>query len=1091
MLRTSEKVIFSCLLLLFCVVVALTVIVVRQANTISSSDWLSSYEDKWVEVYNYNAPSVVVVQCFLPGRPLQIGTGFFLTDDGYICTCAHVVLDSQSLESNSEFIDHSLSSIVVTVNTTDDNGKMSNPNYKATLVGFDGHGDVAVLKINTTVPTPAVTIATDITENLVAYDVMVIGCIFGVDYESCAMGNVRDQKWSDPTGHHQLSCLLTSVSTAPGNSGSPIFDNIGRCLAMHQNSFHPRNDILAFSEVKPVDPTVRLNTLDSSSESWDNVTMTMRSPNDLSSGEGNSDVLDSALMQSMGGSVTESINSGTAPADVSTVPTFSESNTAPSPKESSFGGGITAINLARIAFTIIEHARDKKTSPHIESDRNGILRYKNKGWIGVSTRTNTLINYIEVIRESDSTISLPEALRRAQETYPGGGMIIKDAPDQFLASLKPGDVITAIDGTSVGPFGYQSSIGDITYYKFPGDTVQLTIHGKPNPVIVELKPFDQLLDIPYGNLQTANLGKTEPNNTKTSQFKNFAEFTSIYKTLFQYDFFWFEEHEARAKKKMGYKSKQNQESKLYMLLKTEIDRSKEYIITKLDKTYEKVAIELSTQFKKERQVLEIPSTKYSISFDSLYQKISNTVSEKKYGSDDKTVMDNKNELVYLAEMITKQAKQANEDKIRNETTKKINSDVRAELSKVHTYDVAQRASLDAKQKYMDNKYIADRAYNSVYYVFAKHHLEYAQLSVFSKLLTLIENALIESTKEIEVVLAFQKNAMQRLGEVEELVKQYMSNTSWNQKDMQKATDEIKAAAVKLKIDSQDSKMLTEGMQFCQFTPEVALAVKDAIAIRYTAEEKPTQNFLKFYLSYELEFFPAKESYYDYYRSWEQLVLANVQDERVKYASDQKPAAVASAKYKRQLEYSKDLTEYKDVLASILAYDRSIGNLYEQVQTYATSGVVGKALLDSMGEGQLVSSVLIIPQFDKAFDLLKSSYKQLLQTDDIVRSGEDLVNTATDIEARNMLWIQSYFETTGYKWSVERKFLDKLLSTSKQRANIVIYGIILDIVRDDKLVRKLAYENFVSLINQIYPIYRKNIMIMETAKKLSVNACTIS
>jgi S1-C subfamily serine protease len=511
--KVAEKVILSSVVLLFCGLIALIVVVARQANTIAANELysLKSYDDKWVDIYNYNAPSVVVVQYFPENADVKVGTGFFLTEDGYICTCAHVVMDASSNVSSTN-------TIIVTVNTTDSSGITSHNNYDATLVGFDGHGDVAILKIDPgSYATPPVTLVTDITENLVAYDVMVIGCIFGIDYESCAMGNVRDQKWTDPTGRHQLSCLLTSVPTSAGNSGSPIFDVMGRCLGMHQNSFQPgptnnwsiQDEPSLTSE--PVngglDSMARLveeTPVGGVQEVYiDDTFMPKDTGSDTSTKLAPVDNIESskATVEAAGDlfekAMAEKDTTGTL--DVAGQSSATEQGSI----GSTFGGGITAKNLHAIAFALIAKHQNKD-SPQVEKLEDGTLKYNQKGWIGFFFRTNTPLNYID-FQQTVLGNSRKDAIRKLKDAYKGGGLIVEAVYDPDVAKvLQPGNVVIAIDGVPVGPFGYQSSPGDITHYKRPNQKVQLTVEaaGAISTITVGLVPYLALLDRPYGELQS-------------------------------------------------------------------------------------------------------------------------------------------------------------------------------------------------------------------------------------------------------------------------------------------------------------------------------------------------------------------------------------------------------------------------------------------------------------------------------------------------------------------------------------------------------------------------------------------------------------
>ena len=66
---------------------------------------------------------------------------------------------------------------------------------------------------------------------------MIIGDPFGYDHQSCAVGHIRDARWTDTSLRTLLTCITTDVSTGPGNSGSPIINMKGECVGMHIGVF--------------------------------------------------------------------------------------------------------------------------------------------------------------------------------------------------------------------------------------------------------------------------------------------------------------------------------------------------------------------------------------------------------------------------------------------------------------------------------------------------------------------------------------------------------------------------------------------------------------------------------------------------------------------------------------------------------------------------------------------------------------------------------------------------------------------------------------------------------------------------------------
>ena len=67
--------------------------------------------------------------------------------------------------------------------------------------------------------------------------IMIIGDPFGYDHQSCAVGHIRDARWTDVTLRTLLTCITTDVFTGPGNSGSPIINMNSECVGMHIGAF--------------------------------------------------------------------------------------------------------------------------------------------------------------------------------------------------------------------------------------------------------------------------------------------------------------------------------------------------------------------------------------------------------------------------------------------------------------------------------------------------------------------------------------------------------------------------------------------------------------------------------------------------------------------------------------------------------------------------------------------------------------------------------------------------------------------------------------------------------------------------------------
>jgi len=138
------------------------------------------------------------------------GSGFILTEDGYVITNYHVVEDATAID-------------VVMHDGTE---------YAAEVVGKDSSNDLAVLKIEAT-GLPAVTLGSS--RDLVIGDMVVaignplgelastqtVGYVSGIDREVSTSGSITT-----------ISMIQTDAAINPGNSGGPLFNMYGEVIGI-------------------------------------------------------------------------------------------------------------------------------------------------------------------------------------------------------------------------------------------------------------------------------------------------------------------------------------------------------------------------------------------------------------------------------------------------------------------------------------------------------------------------------------------------------------------------------------------------------------------------------------------------------------------------------------------------------------------------------------------------------------------------------------------------------------------------------------------------------------------------------------------
>ena len=156
---------------------------------------------------------------------LYVGSGFIIRHDSssnyYICTVAHNVLENDRNTYASK--------IVASVSTADNAYKA----VECSVVGVAGYADIAILKMNTTIPNLThlswATNSTNIGD--VCY---VIGDPLGVDAISFCQGNIRDTKY---VFENIIKSVCISNPIYGGNSGSCILDGAGEVIGIISYGF--------------------------------------------------------------------------------------------------------------------------------------------------------------------------------------------------------------------------------------------------------------------------------------------------------------------------------------------------------------------------------------------------------------------------------------------------------------------------------------------------------------------------------------------------------------------------------------------------------------------------------------------------------------------------------------------------------------------------------------------------------------------------------------------------------------------------------------------------------------------------------------
>ena len=182
------------------------------------------------EIYDQNIGGVVeVVSTFTSydmwGQPQQgqgIGSGFVVSEDGYILTNAHVVSDSGATAS----------SVTVVFKSEGQDGTQ----VPATIVGSDDSTDVALLKIDPS-QAPAFTVVKlgDSSAVQVGEQVVAIGNPLGLDFSlSSGVVSATDRELQSPNGATITGGIQTDAAINSGNSGGPLFNAYGEVIGINE-----------------------------------------------------------------------------------------------------------------------------------------------------------------------------------------------------------------------------------------------------------------------------------------------------------------------------------------------------------------------------------------------------------------------------------------------------------------------------------------------------------------------------------------------------------------------------------------------------------------------------------------------------------------------------------------------------------------------------------------------------------------------------------------------------------------------------------------------------------------------------------------
>jgi len=157
----------------------------------------------------------------------SLGSGFIISDDGYIFTNAHVVANADE----------------VIVKLTDKR------EFKAKVIGIDRRSDVALIKINAT-GLPKVDIGDPSTLKVGEW-VAAIGSPFG--FENSVTSGIVSAKGRSLPDEIDVPFIQTDVAINPGNSGGPLFNLKGEVVGINSQIWSRTGTYMGLSFAIPID----------------------------------------------------------------------------------------------------------------------------------------------------------------------------------------------------------------------------------------------------------------------------------------------------------------------------------------------------------------------------------------------------------------------------------------------------------------------------------------------------------------------------------------------------------------------------------------------------------------------------------------------------------------------------------------------------------------------------------------------------------------------------------------------------------------------------------------------------------------------
>jgi len=169
--------------------------------------------------------------------PAGTGSGFFWDTKGHIVTNFHVI--QQAVGAQIRLNDDRI--------------------YTASLVGVSPEHDLAVLRVQVALKSPATIPLGESATLKVGQKVFAIGNPFGLDYTlTTGIVSALKRSLNDGTGRTRQELIQTDAASNPGNSGGPLLDSAGRLIGINTAIYSPSGASAGIGFAVPIDVVARI-----------------------------------------------------------------------------------------------------------------------------------------------------------------------------------------------------------------------------------------------------------------------------------------------------------------------------------------------------------------------------------------------------------------------------------------------------------------------------------------------------------------------------------------------------------------------------------------------------------------------------------------------------------------------------------------------------------------------------------------------------------------------------------------------------------------------------------------------------------------